>query len=80
MESRGCRNFHDQRKRVRNSTCQGHAKDISSVLLDPVYAICMYGRNEDVSSSHCQQKIGARGSVVVKALCYKPEGPGFETR
>jgi hypothetical protein len=23
---------------------------------------------------------GARGSVVVKALCYKPEGPGFETR
>jgi hypothetical protein len=25
-------------------------------------------------------KIGARGSVVVKALCYKPEGRGFETR
>jgi hypothetical protein len=24
--------------------------------------------------------IGARGSVVVKALCYKPEGRGFETR
>jgi hypothetical protein len=23
---------------------------------------------------------GARGSVVVKALCYKPEGSGFETR
>jgi hypothetical protein len=23
---------------------------------------------------------GARGSVVVKALCYKPEGCGFETR
>jgi hypothetical protein len=23
--------------------------------------------------------IGARGSVVVKALCYKPEGRGFET-
>jgi hypothetical protein len=22
---------------------------------------------------------GARGSVVVKALCYKPEGRGFET-
>jgi hypothetical protein len=22
----------------------------------------------------------ARCSVVVKALCYKPEGPGFETR
>jgi hypothetical protein len=25
-------------------------------------------------------KEGARGSVVVKALCYKPEGRGFETR
>jgi hypothetical protein len=24
--------------------------------------------------------IGARGSVVVKALCYKPEGRGFENR
>jgi hypothetical protein len=23
---------------------------------------------------------GARGSVVVKALCYKPERRGFETR
>jgi hypothetical protein len=25
-------------------------------------------------------RVGARGSVVVKALCYKPEGHGFETR
>jgi hypothetical protein len=24
--------------------------------------------------------IGARGSVVVEALCYKPEGHGFETQ
>jgi 8-oxo-dGTP pyrophosphatase MutT (NUDIX family) len=23
---------------------------------------------------------GARGSIVVKALCYKPEGPRFNTR
>jgi hypothetical protein len=23
---------------------------------------------------------GARGSVVVKALCYKPEGSGFDSR
>jgi hypothetical protein len=23
---------------------------------------------------------GARDSVVVKALCYKPEGRGFDTR
>jgi hypothetical protein len=26
------------------------------------------------------EEIGARGSVVVKAICYKPEGRGFETR
>jgi hypothetical protein len=26
------------------------------------------------------KRIGARGSVVVKALCYKPESRGFETR
>jgi hypothetical protein len=26
------------------------------------------------------KKIGARGSVVVEALCYKPEGLGFDTR
>jgi hypothetical protein len=24
--------------------------------------------------------MGARGSVVVKALCYKPEGRGFDAR
>jgi hypothetical protein len=24
--------------------------------------------------------VGARGSIVVKVLCYKPEGRGFETR
>jgi hypothetical protein len=24
--------------------------------------------------------LGARRSIVVKALCYKPEGRGFETR
>jgi hypothetical protein len=24
--------------------------------------------------------LGARGSIVVKALCYKPEGRGFDSR
>jgi hypothetical protein len=24
--------------------------------------------------------LGARGNVVIKALCYKPEGRGFESR
>jgi hypothetical protein len=26
------------------------------------------------------EEMAARGSVVVEALCYKPGGPGFETR
>jgi hypothetical protein len=31
--------------------------------------------------STCSHHVsGARGSVVVKTLCYKPEGRGFETR
>jgi hypothetical protein len=29
---------------------------------------------------HSVKTAGARGSVVVKALCYQPEGHGFETR
>jgi hypothetical protein len=31
---------------------------------------------------HLEERVrygGGRGSVVVKALCYKPEGRGFET-
>jgi hypothetical protein len=27
-----------------------------------------------------RKEIGARGSIVVKPLCYKPEGRGFDTR
>jgi hypothetical protein len=30
--------------------------------------------------SRCYQILGARHSIVVKVLCYKPEGRGFETR
>jgi hypothetical protein len=28
---------------------------------------------------HCDD-VGVRGSVVVKALCYKPKGRGFDSR
>jgi hypothetical protein len=38
-------------------------------------------RRKTVSFSQCiRSELGVRGSVVVKALCYKPEGRGFETR
>jgi hypothetical protein len=50
-----------------------------------IYTRC-YIRNGKgrIYSSHIKlktvKKIGARGSLVVKALGYKPEGRGFETR
>jgi hypothetical protein len=34
----------------------------------------------NINLKFVSSKEGARGSVVVKALCYKPEGRGFETR
>jgi hypothetical protein len=34
-----------------------------------------------ISIQLCTSKVvGARGSVVVKALCYKPKGRGFDSR
>jgi hypothetical protein len=42
--------------------------------------------NDQLRESHWLQIFslhlisGARGSVVVKALCYKPKGRGFDTR
>jgi hypothetical protein len=39
----------------------------------------VYGQTHLFSASISVIK-GARGSVVVKALCYKPEDRGFETR
>jgi hypothetical protein len=32
------------------------------------------------TSNEQTRKMGVRGRVVVKALCYQPEGRGFETR
>jgi hypothetical protein len=29
---------------------------------------------------NCSQRAGALGNGVVKALCYEPEGRGFDTR
>jgi hypothetical protein len=47
----------------------GGLKDnIATVLLLPEFAVEWAAGD------------GARGSVVVKALCYKPEGRGFDSR
>jgi hypothetical protein len=37
-------------------------------------------RNLGVRNGRGSSSKGARGSVVVKALCYKPEGRGFDSR
>jgi hypothetical protein len=36
-------------------------------------------RLTNITNGHCLP-MGPRGRVVVEALCYKPEGRGFETR
>jgi hypothetical protein len=36
--------------------------------------------NITIYMNHRATAMGARDSVVVKALCYKPEGRGFKTR
>jgi hypothetical protein len=41
---------------------------------------CKWGEMENKYNKNKCNFIGARGSVVVKALCYKPEGRGFDTR
>jgi hypothetical protein len=37
-------------------------------------------RTEVESITQLPIAIGARGSTVVEALCYKPEGRGFDSR
>jgi hypothetical protein len=39
-----------------------------------------YTSNDVKYLSDCTVPHWARGSVVVKALCYKPEGRGFDSR
>jgi hypothetical protein len=51
---------------------RGANKDLQLIARSIING-CMYSL---LHTSFC----GTRGSVVVKALCYKPEGRGFETR
>jgi hypothetical protein len=72
---------------VRTSTVRSSQVNTRPVLylhlvdqyLQPLHShmyVCMY-----VSRYVCMYVMcGARGSIVVKALCYKPEGRGFDTR
>ena len=41
-------------------------------LCRSVYCLCV--------NVYCTTATGARGDVVVKALCYKPAGRGFDSR
>jgi hypothetical protein len=43
-------------------------------------SILLYPFKRLQNSKHFYLSHGERGSVVVKALCYKPEGRGFDTR
>jgi hypothetical protein len=35
---------------------------------------------EFINNLNCDNMSGARSSIVVKAICYKPEGRGFNTQ
>jgi hypothetical protein len=63
--------------------------DHQTTLVQLSYIYCAYEKGnlmyslKDLTVVYNTQKYrvsGARGSVVVKALCYKPEGHGFDTR
>jgi hypothetical protein len=49
-------------------------REISAIERGYKCTVCV-GKYVEYSS-----QVGVRGSVVVKALCYKPEGRGFDTR
>jgi hypothetical protein len=50
------------------------------------YFYCLIQLTLEAEETECPenyetaQLYGARGSIMVKALCYKPEGRGFKTR
>jgi hypothetical protein len=45
-----------------------------------LYAADMIAYLQYLNICHFTLKLGALGSLVVKALCYKPEDRGFDTR
>jgi hypothetical protein len=47
-----------------------------------VSLLCMHQMlfNDTILSAEVMRGLSARGSVVVKALCYKPEGLGLDSR
>jgi hypothetical protein len=53
----------------------GSAQGQAGPVMGTDEAVCHFADSRARSHSY-----GARGSVVVKTLCYKPEGHGFETR
>jgi hypothetical protein len=72
----GCSKLFDQRKLAKIQWLQ----DSSEIIWDNVNNV------ECQASRHFRNKVmeylkmGARDSIVVKALCYKPKGRDFETR
>jgi hypothetical protein len=49
-------------------------------FLTELFTVVKFNKYEEIIFSLHLARVGARGSVVVKAPCYKPEGCGFETQ
>jgi hypothetical protein len=72
--------FHPVHNNIRISKSSLHYVSTYSAIIKCVEIL---GNCCALSILHMKQNLfhkGARGSVVVKALCYKPEGREFDTR
>jgi hypothetical protein len=72
--------------RVRLRYCGSAAEQSTNILISfvlkqqlRIFGNILYKHNGEVIL-FLYMTTGARGSVVVEALCYKPEGRGFDTR
>jgi hypothetical protein len=76
-----CRNMSKSSSRARYWDSIGWLREVTS--RQPLLVQVPLTRDTDTSHGQYNNTLydaGARGGVVVKLLCYKPEGRGFETR
>jgi hypothetical protein len=66
------------------AVCSSETLVFSTDYITLYQKIKLFGKQclqlQGATSSRAGEERGARGSVVVEALCYKPEGSGFDTR
>jgi hypothetical protein len=88
-ERKGNRKRRNPERRLRSRTCKKKKKEMKvtvakEMMKKEMMMIMVKQKNTRKNIRELIKLlpvyVGARGSVVVKALCYKPEGRGFDTR